>query len=110
MRLQQVFIKSIIIIAVLLAVIFLSQQPYSRELGKSFCGKAKALVAPALEKMYKTSSNYVTSRFAPQVEKGKVEIQQKVIEEKNNLNKSIWENIKNYFAETFSKISGTKVE
>lgn len=85
------FVKNIVIIIIILIVVFLSQQPYFRGYGKDIYNKAESQVALYWSKAGETVTN--------EINKGK-----------NKVAQNIWEEIKNYFANIFSKSTGTKVQ
>ena len=95
-------IKNIVIIIVLLTVVFLSQQPYFNEIGKKFYFQAEARV--------KVYWNSIYPKVRGEVEQKSAVIKQEIDQQKNNIMQNTWEKIKNYFAEKFSKISGTEVK
>ncbi len=103
---QKGFISNIVIIIVILGIAFFSQQAGSERYGNMVKSQAEHYWALANDFV----KNNITSRLTPEVEKGKAQLEAKIETEKNNLNKSIWEKIKNYFAGIFSKFSGTQVE
>ncbi len=107
---QKGFIKNIVIIIILLAVVFLSQQPYFEKYGNDLYLKAK----PQIEIYWTKATNWVKNNVYPRVS-GEVEqksavIQQEINKQKNNIMQNTWEKIKNYFADIFSKVSGTSVK
>lgn len=106
----RIFTKNIIIITVILIVIFLSQKSgFKRSIGN--------LYSQAIEKY----SNYglglkswLMANIYPMVGRGadigKEVVEKEVVKQKDVLTKNFWKKFKNYLAEKFSKISGTKVE
>ena len=95
------FVKNIIIIIVLLVLVFLSQQPYFSEIGKKLFFQAEGQV--------KTYWNNVYPGVSGEVEQKSTFIQQEINKQKNNIMQNTWEKIKNYFANIFTKLSGTTV-
>ena len=109
------FIQNIVIIAVLLAIVFLSQQTYLRKIGNNLYFQN---LYPQLKEQVISYKNSITDWFKiniyPRVnrevaEKGEV-VKEEISKQKDNIVKITWEKIKNYFAEKFSKVFGTKVE
>ncbi|MBM3206433.1 MAG: hypothetical protein FJZ43_02340 [Candidatus Staskawiczbacteria bacterium] len=103
-------IKYFIIIAVILSVLFLSQQEFVKPFGKSFYSWSKN----ETNKYWSKSTNWLGASFYPKLSK-EVEsrgepLKNEVITQKDNAVKNIWEKVKNYFAENFSNLTGTKVE
>lgn len=93
------FIVNIVIIIALVAVVFLSQQPYFNEAGKKLYFQAEAQV-----------KNNIYPRVSGEVEQKSAIVQEEVTKQKNNFVQNIWGNIKNYFANIFSKTTGTPVQ
>jgi len=104
------FIQYIVLIAVVLGVVFLSQQPFLHPYEK----KAYAVVSEQANLYWTKASLWFTASIYPRVAQEVANrgepLQSAVVEQKNNLAQSVWENIKNFFAEKFSKVSGTKVK
>lgn len=104
------FVKHVIIIAVILTVVFLSQQPYFEKIGSNLYSKTAEKTGPYWEK----TSNLFKASIYPKASGEAVErggaLKEEVEKQKNNAAKSVWGRVKNYLAEKFSKISGTKVE
>ena len=92
MRQERGFIANILAIGVVLGIIFLSQNPNFRVFSNS-------------PKITQNASNVDTW-----LSRGGEAFKAALINEKDLVAKNIWGNIKNYFAEKFSKYSGTKVE
>lgn len=103
-------IKNGIIIIVILALAFISQQHFFDSYGKntlSFAGQQASLY-------WHKVGEWFSATIYPRVQKEAAErgqpLKEEVEKQKDNAVKIIWENVKNYFAEKFSKVSGTKVE
>ena len=95
---QTGFIKYFIIIIVILAVVFLSQQAYSRGFGKALISNATGQAEGYLSK----GSNWVLSRIYPKIS-GEVQkrgdiIKNEVTQEKNKVSENIGTKISNYFS------------
>ncbi|OGZ70185.1 MAG: hypothetical protein A2904_02405 [Candidatus Staskawiczbacteria bacterium RIFCSPLOWO2_01_FULL_33_9] len=96
------FVKNIVIIIMLLIVVFLSQQPYFNEVGKKLYSQGEVQVKMYWEGIY--------PRVSGEVEQKGAIIQQEINKQKDNISQNIWQNIKNYFGNIFSKVSGTPVQ
>lgn len=92
-------VRNIVIIAVIVFIIFLGQQPYFQEQGKFWLQKVNAYIGPYWQKW-----------VSGEVDKRKEIITQEIEKEKEKISQSIWQQIKKFLAEKFSNISGTKVE
>lgn len=103
------FIKNIVIIAVLLIVVFLSQQPYFNEIGKKLYFQAETQVKTYWTKSADWLKNNVYPRINREVEQKGAAIQEEINKQKDNIVQNIWEKTKNYFANIFSNIFGTSV-
>ena len=104
------FVKNIVIIVIILTVVFLSQQPYFREYGKNLYSQIKPRVEAYWSKTTDWFKNNVYSRVSGEVESKSKIIQQEINKQKNNIAQNIWDKIKNYFSNIFSKVSGTPVQ
>ncbi len=95
---QQGFIKYIVIIAVILAVVFLGQQAYTREFGKNLISGAESQVQAYAAK----GSNWVMSKVYPtisgEVQKRGDVIKNEITQEKNKVSENISTKIGNYFS------------
>jgi hypothetical protein len=115
---EKEFLKYIVIIVVILALVFLSQQPYFREYGKNLYFQAKAqLKVYWLVYWTKLTHWFKDNIYSPvysvvsrEVEQKSTVLQQEINKQKNKIVQDIWEKVKNYFANIFSKISGTAVQ
>ena len=104
------FIKNIVIIVILSAVVFLSQQPYFKKYGENLYSQIKPQVEPYWSKTVDWFKNNIYPRVSGEVEQKSTFIQQEINKQKNNIVQNIWEKTKNYFANIFSKFSGTQVQ
>ncbi|MBI3337403.1 MAG: hypothetical protein HY005_02130 [Candidatus Staskawiczbacteria bacterium] len=104
------FIKNIVIIIVILTVIFLGQQTYFKEYGRNLYSQIKPQVQAYWTGISDWFKNNVYSGVSGEVEQKSALIQQEVEKQKNNLMQNIWEKIKDYFGNIFSKVSGTPVK
>lgn len=106
----RILTKNIIIIAVILTVVFLSQQPSFARYG----GDLYALGTQKAGQYWLEGKDWFKTAIYPGanrgVENGKDIIEKEIVKQKDVAAKNIWEKFKNYFAEKFSKMSGTKVE
>lgn len=100
------FIKNIVIIIVILVVVFLSQQPYFKPVGENMYATSQSYWSKTVDwfktNIYPRVSGEVTKRGEP--------LKQEITNQKNNAVQTLWESIKNYFAEKFSNFFGTKVQ
>ncbi len=107
---QRGFIQNIVIIAILLGIVFLSQQSYTKPYGKQFFasleGHTKAYSTKASEWLKSTVYPKINQEVQSRGESAKNEIEV----QKNNTAQTIWENGKNYFAEKYSKTFGANVK
>jgi hypothetical protein len=103
---QKGFIPSIIAVAIVLLAAFLSQQPQFSVFGGSAAGAVERQGIESLEK----ARVWFTANIYPRVERGGQALQAEAQEQKDNAVKKVWEKFKNYFAEKFQNLSGTKVE
>ncbi len=109
-NLKRGFVKNIIAIIIILVVVFFSQRPEFREYGKGLYSQVTAQGQSWWQGAYSYAEKNVFSKIGGEVGKGEEAVKEKITEEKNNFVKNIWEKIKNYFANIFSKTTGTKVE
>ena len=103
-------VKNILVITAILLTVFLSQSPYFRPFGEVFYKRGAEYASP----YWSNASGWLKANIYPRVsggvQTGGEVVSKEVVKQKNNFAAALWENIKNYFAEKFSKISGTKVE
>lgn len=107
---QDGFIKNIVMIAIVLAVVFLSQKSVQNPFVSQITLKAQEDA-----KTYShQASDWVLAKILPhanqEVQSRGESVQKAVVAEKNNLVNNLWDNVKNYSAQKFSQIFGTKVE
>jgi len=98
MKQEKGFIKYIVIVLVILAAVFLSQQSYSRGFGKELFSKASEGVYGYWAK----GSNWVTdkmySKVNEEVQKRGEIIKEEIASEKEKVSEDIGGKIKNYFS------------
>jgi len=107
---KRTIVTNILILVVLLVIIFLSQQPYFNTIGKQFYSKIQINTKIYWTNIKDWLENNVYPRVSGEVESKSGIIQQEINKQKNNIAQNIWLNIKNYFADVFTKISGTPVQ
>lgn len=107
---QRGFIKSILIIITILIVVFLSQQPYFRPIGKNLFSRGTERINPYWLKTNEWINKNIYPRVSREVEERGGAVKEEVQKQKDIAVQSIWQKIKNYLAEKFSKFSGTEVE
>lgn len=107
---QRGFIQNIAIIAVILAVVFLSQQYSADNKENGAYSQIMAQTQQYISKAEDVVKTDIGGKVSGEVAKQKEHISQEVTTQKNNLVQNIWENIKHYFAEKFSKTFGTEVK
>lgn len=106
----KVFTKNIIIVAIILAVVFMSQRSDFRQFGEKLYSQAAEQINNYTPKLSSWFMANVYPKVGGGAERGKEVIEKEFIGQKDNAAKNIWEKFKNYLAEKFSKMSGTKVE
>jgi|GEM_PF-3542724 hypothetical protein len=104
------FTQNIVIIATVLAVVFLSQNASFRPITKQFYIKAEKQITPYWVKTDTWFKVNVYPRVASEVQKRGATATQQIATQKNNVVQNIWQGIKQYIANIFSKISGTQVK
>lgn len=104
------FIKNIVIIIIILVIVFFSQQPDFREYGKNLYDRAATQGRGWWQGAYSYAEQNILPKIGGEVEKRKEIIQEELQQEKNKISENIWQKIKNYFANIFSKATGTKVQ
>jgi hypothetical protein len=103
-------IRNIIIIAVIILIVFLGQKPYFQKQGTIWLQKADSYISPYKQKIDDFIKNQVLGRVGGEVDKKKQEITQELSAQKEKVSQDLWQQIKNYFAEKYSNLVGTKVE
>ncbi len=96
----------IIVIIAIVAALFLSQTAYFKPFGRQLHQQVSGYSVK--------TQNWIKTAIYPKISyevknRGEV-IEQEATKQKDMALKSIWESIKKYFAEKFSKTFGTKVE
>ena len=93
-----------------LSIAFLSQQAFLGPIAANILATISKTMAPYISKL----GSWFGASVYPKVSGEVSTVQQKTVQEittqKNNVMQMIWQRIKNYFAEKFSNISGTKVK
>ena len=107
------FIAYIVIVAVILAVVFLSQV-FTLPFEKMKTQQPLLFISEKVKLYWLDATSWIGKNIYPRVSK-EVEdrggaLKDEVEKQKDIAAQSIWEKIKNYFAGKFSSISGTKVE
>ncbi|TSC94746.1 MAG: hypothetical protein CEN87_280 [Parcubacteria group bacterium Licking1014_1] len=98
------FIKYIIAIVVVLAVVFFSQQPYFREYGKNLYNQVVIQGQFWWQAAYHYAQQNIFPKIGGEVEKRKEIIQGELEQEKNKISENIWKKIKKYFADIIFRI------
>lgn len=96
------FIINILAIGVVLGIVFLSQGSVMRQTAADSESTTSRFLGNA--------RNWFLAQVYPRVSGGVDLAQDKITEQKDIAAENIWDKIKNYLAEKFSKYSGTKVE
>jgi len=104
------FIKNIVIIVIVLAVVFFSQSAYFRPIGKNLFLQIKEKTGVYLVKAGDWLKAIVYPKISGEVAKRGVVVQEEINKQKNNILQNIWETIKNYFAIKFSKTFNVEVK
>jgi predicted PurR-regulated permease PerM len=103
-------ILNVVIILVILAVVFLSQQSRFMKFGKDWFQKADAYI----NFLWQKADNWVWQNAYPkaaqEAQKRGEAVQQAAQQQKDAAAQNIFDKIKNYLAEKFSSLSGTKVK
>ena len=102
--------NGVIILIIILAVVFMSQQPFLRPFGIF----AYNWGAEKISSYWSKTTNWFWAGLYPNIQKEAVEkggaLKEEAITQKDNAAQSVWQKIKNYFANIFLKSFGTKVE
>ncbi len=102
------FTKYIVIVAIILVVVFMSQQPQFRVIGQKAYQKAtQATYWTKAEDWIKNSLWLKVSGEAANI---KASTTQEITKQKNNLVENLWEQLKSYFAAKLSNMFGTPVK
>jgi uncharacterized membrane protein len=110
MKNERGFVQNIVMIAVLLAVVFLSQQRYARPIVQNAYAQASNIISPYITKTTHSLQAGILPKVSGEVAKRGDTLQEAVVTQKNSAAQTTWENIKNFFAEKFSTTFGTKVK
>ena len=98
MQQEKGFTKYIVIVAVLLGIVFLSQQSYAREFGKDLLSKASAAVSGYWAKGANWASDKVYSKVSEEVQKRGEIIKDEVNSEKEKISKNVLEKAGDYLS------------
>lgn len=109
------FIKYIVIIAVIMAAVFLSQQSYfGKSFGKSGQENILSQGLATVQSYAAKGSNWVSDKVFPsiggEVQKRGDIIKEGVSKEKEKVSESVGEKIKNYFSGVVDSITGKKAD
>ena len=107
---QNGFVQNIVIIAVLLAMVFLSQQSFAKPTAQKIISQISEKTKEYSQKAGDWLKAKTNPYIAKEVQNGGERVKEEVIKQKNNLLQNIWENLKKYFAQKFSKTFGTEVK
>lgn len=107
---QKGFLKNIVIIIILVALVFFSQQPNFRKYGEEIYSKVKPQITAFWTKVTDWFENTIYSRVSGEVEQKSKVVGEEINKQKNNIVQNIWERTKTYFANIFTKVSGTPVQ
>jgi hypothetical protein len=91
-------IKYTIIIVAILAVVFLGQQAFFREIGKNAISNFSGQIKTYLAKGSTWTASAVLPSISGGVEKGKEAITNGIAQEKEKISENIVDKIKNYFS------------
>jgi hypothetical protein len=92
------FIKYFIIIIIILIVAFLSQQAYTRGIGKTLISNATSQAQAYMAKGSSWVVSNVYSKISGEVQKREEAIKTDVTQEKNKVSENIGKKISNYFS------------
>lgn len=104
------FIQNIVMIAILLAVVFLSQQSYTQTFGKNWATQIEKKSGAMWQKANDWFKVNIYPKATQEAQKRGAPLTQAITQQKDMVAQTIWEKIKNYFAEKFSTIFKTKVQ
>ncbi len=107
MKKEQGFIKYIVIIAVILAIVYFSQQPYFRGYGQDLYSKASAVVQGYLSKGSNWAKDSLLPKIGGEVDKRGELIKTEVEQQKQNISETVGEKIKNYFSGVVDSVFGS---
>ncbi|MSU54466.1 MAG: hypothetical protein EXS48_01310 [Candidatus Staskawiczbacteria bacterium] len=105
-----ILIKNVIFVAVLLVVVFLSQQEQFKLVDHYVYKNAMSQINNYWVKTENWIKNIVMPKASREVSVIETSVTQEISRQKDNVVQNLWENFKNYFAEKFSKTFGTKVK
>ena len=91
------FIKYIVIIVVILAIVFLSQKMMLPGNVKSFISAGQSQAGKYVSDGYNWAKNAVLSTINGEVQKGGEAINNEINQQKENVSQSVGEKLKNYF-------------
>lgn len=103
---KKIIIKYIVIIAVILIVIFLSQQAYSRSIGKTFIYAAANQAASYLAKGTSWAASNIMPKINGEVQSRGVILQNAANQETKKVSENIGTQIGNYFSGIANSIAG----
>lgn len=104
------FISNIVAIVVVLGIVFFSQQAYFAPYGKTLYLKGIGEFNVYWLKIDHWANANVYPKIGGEVGRGREQVTQEIVKHKNNIAQNIWENVKSYLAQKFSKYSGTEVK
>lgn len=105
------FIKYIVLIAVVLILVFMSQQPYFSGIGKNTYIKE---TIKQVNIYWNKTTDWLMTKVYPKAgrevaERGEL-AKREIEKQKKNILQNIWETIENYFKKKFSEFFGTKIK
>lgn len=100
------FLQNVVAIAVVLGIVFLSQQPQTRPMGRAAWSQALTY----WQKGRGWFEAKLLPQAAPELAKRGVPLKNAITQQKNTFAQNIWDNMKNYFSEKLSQISGTQIQ
>jgi len=106
----EILIKNTLVIVIILVIVFLSQQPYFKNIGRIFIIKGTKQTSEYLAKTGDWSKANIFTQIGGEGKLFWSSATAEITKQKNNFVEMVWENFKNYFAGYFSKTFGTAVK
>ena len=104
------FIQNIVLIAVIVITVFLSQQPYVKDFAKNIYSPLAKQVNSYLPKISNQFFASIYLKVGGEASSIQLSAQKEITAQKNNAVQNAWDNFKNYFAGKFNKTFDTQVK
>jgi hypothetical protein len=105
-----VFIKNVLIVGAIFGIVFLSQQSFLKPFGRIMYSQGTQQYQAYFAKISTWFKASIYPKINTEAQNRGAAVNEAITAQKQNAAQVVWENIKNYFANTFSKISGTHVK